>query len=94
MPEVPDSLNQLSRDYAKSSGLGKSGGAAGVARDPLVILPSFPFRLLQYSLSPTAMLLSPILMRQLMWFLQRWFVSYIMPNLEDYSKSLSITLSR
>ncbi len=95
VPCIPDALNSLSRDYARSSGLGKTGGAGGVARDPLVLLPGAVFRLMQCSLQlglPVPP--SPILVRQLMWFTERWLVTYIMPNLDDYSKPLSLTLTR
>ncbi len=94
IPTIPASLNALSRAAArvsKASGFG-AGAATGDAADPLVLLPSMVFKIMEGALA--SHVLSPLTTMQLLWFVERWMASYFMPDLTLYSEPLSTTLTR
>jgi hypothetical protein len=94
VPSIPSSLNALSCDVAVGTGFGKGRGATlGAVADPLIVLPSMVFRIMDAAI--TSHVVSPLTMSQLLWFVDRWVATYVMPDLACYTDSpLSMTMTR
>ena len=74
--------------------------AAAVAADPVVALCSNMFHLVKTQTTllqnnPHSPLLSPLTVKTLLWYLQRWSRTYLLPNMSEYRRStLSPNLTR
>lgn len=108
-PTVPSALNELSKSLARGAGdeAARLSGSDLMSRkfgevsdDPVVLLAGSIFEFATMETNwllavPDGHGLSPLLSEQLLWFLQRWSATYLMPDPSLYQRgALSPTLTR